>query len=189
VNTTTHNISLPPTEPDTLDQDEAFFWLIEEGAERKIRFHVGVDISQEAKLACDRDRPHAYDAYYVADMAAPGKELLRELGQWNVDTLTCIAALGFGDIPVPAFVNAYNLVADQGWVVFNIKETFLSGQDTSGFSRLVKQMMLNDALRIHHMERYRHRISIDGRPLFYYLLVGRKDRPVPLETLGGFENS
>lgn len=240
-----HNISLPPTEPHSLDQDEAFFWLVEDGHELRIRFHdygaiyrraglyeqlfyqrlrcssptkardvllkvladnavdihqlrvldlgagngmvgelldaarvVGVDISDEARLACERDRPHAYDAYYVADMAAPGPEVLGELQRWNIDTLTCIAALGFGDIPVRAFVNAYNLVADGGWIVFNIKETFLAEHDTSGFSRLVKHMMLTDTLQVHHLERYRHRISIDGRALFYYLLVGRKGHSI-----------
>jgi hypothetical protein len=68
---------------------------------------IGVDISTAAKQACGRDRPHAYDAYHVVDM-------------------TCIAPLGFGDIPVGAFVNTFNLVNDGGWVVFNIKVTFLA---------------------------------------------------------------
>ena len=30
------------------------------------------------------------------------------------------------------------------------------------------------AATVHHMERYRHRLSIDGAPLFYYLMAGRK---------------
>jgi hypothetical protein len=47
-----------------------------------------------------------------------------------------IAALGFGDIPVPAFVQSYNLIQDGGtW-----KSTIWSG---------------------------RHRVSINGTPLFY----------------------
>jgi hypothetical protein len=58
--------------------------------------------------------------------------------------------------------------------VFNIKETFLRADDVSGFSRLVKHLLLTDTLEVHHLERYRHRLSIDGEPLFYYVLVGRK---------------
>lgn len=144
---------------------------------------VGLDIIEEAKLACERDRPHAYDAYYVADMCSPRPELLTELQRWKFDCLTCIAALGFGDIPVEAFANAYNLIQDDGWVVFNIKETFLQASDSSGFSRLVKHLLLADALEVHHLERYQHRISIDGQPLFYYLLAGKKVSDVPADLL------
>lgn len=135
---------------------------------------VGVDILEEARSACERDRPHAYDAYYVADLAQPETDFLQEIARWKLDCLTCIAALGFGDIPVPAFANAFNLIRDDGWVAFNIKETFLHESDVSGFSRLVKHLLVHDALEVHHLERYRHRVSIDGQPLFYYILVGRK---------------
>ncbi|TDV48653.1 class I SAM-dependent DNA methyltransferase [Actinophytocola oryzae] len=135
---------------------------------------IGLDISADARDACLRDRPHAYDAYYVADMADPDDELLKQLGEWEIDAFVSISALGFGDVPVAAFVNAYNVVADGGWVVFNIRENFLDARDTSGFAELVKEMTSTGALRVHRMERYRHRDSIDGDPLFYYLFVGRK---------------
>jgi hypothetical protein len=140
---------------------------------------IGVDILEEARLACERDRPGIYDAYYVRDLSEMSEEIRAELAQWQIDCLSCVAALGFGDIPPRAFANAYNLVADGGWVAFNIKETFLLESDTSGFSVLVKTLLLNDALEVHHLERYRHRISIDGRPLYYYALVGRKESAIP----------
>lgn len=89
-----------------------------------------------------------------------------------------MAALGFGDIPVAAFVNAFNLVRNGGWVAFNIKETFLQESDVSDFSRLVKKLLLTDTLEVHHLERYRHRISIDGSPLYYYVLIGKKEAPI-----------
>jgi predicted TPR repeat methyltransferase len=135
---------------------------------------VGVDISQAAHDACMRDRPHAYDAYYVADMARLARSTAAEMKRWQLDCMTCIAALGFGDIPVPAFANAFNLVRDGGWIVFNIKETFLREGDSTGFSQMIKQTMLDDTLEVHHLERYRHRLSIDGAPLFYFVVVGRK---------------
>jgi len=135
---------------------------------------IGVDIAEEARLACERDRPHAYDAYYVRDMAQLSPQQAAEMKRWQIDCLTCIAALGFGDIPVAAFANAYNLVRDSGWAVFNIKESFLHEGDRSGFSRLIKDLMMTDTLEVHHLERYRHRLSIDGQPLFYYVMVGRK---------------
>lgn len=140
---------------------------------------IGVDISDSARRACERDRPHAYDAYYVTDLSQPDPALLAEMKSWQLDVLTCIAALGYGDIPVRAFANAYNLIRDGGWAVFNIKETFLQESDRSGFSMLIKHLLVSDALQVHHLERYRHRISIDGRALFYYVLVGRKEGDIP----------
>ncbi|HNQ03898.1 MAG TPA: class I SAM-dependent methyltransferase [Thiobacillaceae bacterium] len=135
---------------------------------------IGVDLLPEARAACERDRPHAYDAYYVTDMAHLDAETARQMKGWQLDGMTCIAALGFGDIPVAAFAQAFNLIAAGGWIVFNIKESFLHEGDRTGFSRLVKELMLSETLELHHLERYRHRLSIDGEPLFYFLMAGRK---------------
>lgn len=136
---------------------------------------VGVDISEDAYLACERDRPGTYDAYYVVDLANLDASMQQELSDWQIDCLTCVAALGFGDIPTKAFATAFNIVKPGGWVAFNIKETFLQESDTSGFSNLTKFLLMSDTLEVHHLERYRHRISIDGHPLFYYALVGKKE--------------
>lgn len=144
---------------------------------------VGVDILESARKACERDRPDAYDAYYVADMSRLSAEMKAEMKNWRLDCLTCIAALGFGDIPVTAFASAFNLIRAEGWVVFNIKETFLQESDRSGFSMLVKHLLVSDTLQVHHLERYKHRISIDGRALFYYVLVGRKGADIAPEVL------
>lgn len=144
---------------------------------------VGVDISESARRACERDRPDAYDAYYVADMSRPDPDMSAEMKSWKLDCLTCIAALGFGDIPAQAFANAFNLIRTEGWVAFNIKETFLRESDRSGFSMLVKHLLVSDTLQVHHLERYRHRISIDGRALFYYVLIGRKESDIPSSVL------
>ena len=150
---------------------------------------IGVDISQEAFEACERDRPGAYDAYYVADFCNLDPATEQELLDWQIDCLTCVAALGFGDIPTKAFATAFNLVKPGGWVAFNIKETFLQESDVSGFSRLTKYLLTSDTLEIHHMERYRHRISIEGQPLFYYALVGKKEFNISPEALLEFDRA
>jgi len=147
---------------------------------------VGVDISPEAEMACERDRPGIYDAYYVADFCNLSADEERELREWQFNCLTCVAALGFGDIPTKAFITAFNLLGNESWVAFNIKETFLQESDTSGFSLLVKWLLMSDILEIHHMERYRHRISIDGESLFYYMLVGKKRADISNEKLEEF---
>ncbi|MBK5103520.1 MAG: methyltransferase domain-containing protein [Burkholderiales bacterium] len=150
---------------------------------------IGVDISREAYLACERDRPGAYDAYYVADFCNLDPETEQELRDWQIDCLTCVAALGFGDIPTRAFATAFNFVQPGGWVAFNIKDTFLQESDVSGFSRLTKHLLTTDTLEVHHLERYRHRISIEGQPLFYYALVGKKESDISPEVMQEFADA
>lgn len=257
INNSKYRIKFPVTEPHQLEQNEAFFYLIDNDQETPIRFHdydhiykykglyeqlfydrlkcnsprkvcdilnkvlkdnhvemtelrvldlgagngmfgeqlyhigvartIGIDICDEARLACERDHPGVYDAYYIQDFCNVDDNMRQELAGWQLDCLSCVAALGFGDIPAKAFANAYNIIANSGWVAFNIKETFLLESDKSGFSTLVKALLLSDSLEVHHLERYRHRISIDGRALFYYALVGRKEANIPDRVMASIE--
>ena len=140
---------------------------------------VGVDIIPEAKMAVDRDRPHLYDTYYVVDCARLSSEDREEFNSWSLNCLTTVAALGFGDIPPKAFMEAFNLIQQEGWVAFNIKDTFLNQSDESGFSRMIRDMIFSKYLDIYHLERYRHRLSIDGEPLYYYAIAARKYSDIP----------
>lgn len=148
---------------------------------------VGADIIPEAREAAYRDRPGVYDDYYVADLASPSPELQDELREWYFDCLTCVAALGFGDIPPRAFYNALKLVRTDGWLAFNIKQSFLDHGEHAGFSRLVRELIFSKYLDVYHLELYRHRLSMEGTQLFYYALVGRMTSSIPddfLETHG-----
>ncbi len=135
---------------------------------------VGVDIIPEARAATDRDRPGIYDAYYVMDFCDLTDGERDELNSWACDCLVSVAALGFGDIPVQAFLEAFNMIAKDGWVAFNVKETFLDKSDDSGFSRLIRELIVSEYLNLYHLQRYRHRYSIEGEPLYYFALGGKK---------------
>lgn len=140
---------------------------------------VGVDIIDEARKATERDRPDVYDAYYVTDFCALGQDEREELASWSLNCLTTVAALGFGDIPPKAFMEAFNLIQPDGWVAFNIKETFLDTSDRSGFSTLIRELIFSEYLDLYHLERYRHRLSMEGEPLYYFALTGRKRADAP----------
>jgi hypothetical protein len=75
---------------------------------------IGVDIIAEARQATQRDRPNVYDAYYVSDFLSLSDERKAELASWNLNCLTTVAALGFGDISPKAFVEAFNLIQPDG---------------------------------------------------------------------------
>ena len=144
---------------------------------------IGADIIPEARESAFRDRPGIYDAYYVADFTALNDEQIAELSEWQLNCLTTVAALGFGDIPPDAFFQAMQLVQEGGWVAFNIKETFLDNSDDSGFSRLIRELIFSEYLDIHHLERYRHRLSMEGVPLYYFALVVQKTAEIPKDFL------
>ncbi len=144
---------------------------------------VGVDILEEAKTATLRDRPGIYDEYYVRDFTNLSDKAKKELKSWKLNALITVAALGYGDIPPQAFVQALNLIDKEGWVAFNIKETFLYNKDTTGFSKLIRELIFSEFLKINHLERYRHRISIEGNPLYYFVVICWKQADVPYNFL------
>jgi SAM-dependent methyltransferase len=135
---------------------------------------VGVDIIPEAETATERDRPGVYDAYYVMDFTSLSPDDKDEMKSWSLDCLISVAALGFGDIPVRAFLEAFNMIGKDGWVAFNVKETFLDRSDDSGFSQLIRELIFSEYLDLYQLRRYRHRLSIEGEPLYYFALGGKK---------------
>lgn len=150
---------------------------------------IGVDIIPEAQMATERDRPHLYDAYYVTDFCDLSETEQEELQSWSLNCLTSVAALGFGDIPPRAFIEAFNVIQSEGWVGFNIKETFLNESDVSGFSRMIRELIFSNYLEIYHLERYRHRLSMEGEPLYYYAIAARKIADIPKKFIDKFDSS
>jgi hypothetical protein len=87
-----------------------------------------------------------------------------------------VAALGFDDMPPEALMEAYDIVADDGWIAFNIKADFLDAEDSTGFRRLIAELVRSEALEVCDRRRYRHRLSMHREPLDYVAVVGRKRR-------------
>lgn len=253
-----YRIQFPPSEVESLAQDETYFYLLESAGKRKLRLHdyneiykipglyeqlfydrlkcqspskvasilkssvaqsehwnfselrvldlgagngimgeclkkegvsrlVGVDIIPEAYEATLRDRPIVYDAYYVYDFCNLNEDQYDELSSWSFDCLTSVAALGFGDIPTKAFIEAFNLVKTNGWVGFNIKETFLDKSDETGFSKTIRELIFSEYLDLFILERYRHRFSIEGEPLYYFAIAGWKNGDIPSDFIQSLE--
>ena len=144
---------------------------------------VGVDIIPEAYDATVRDRPGVYDAYYVEDFTNLENAKKEEIRSWQCDCMVTVAALGFGDIPAKAFLEAFNIIRSNSWVAFNIKETFFDMNDTSGFSKMIRQLIFSKYLDVYYIERYRHRLSIEGEPLYYFAIAGWKTSDAPDDFL------
>lgn len=148
-----------------------------------VRSLTGLDIIPEAAEAAERDRPCIYDQYLVADLCDLSAGQKRTLEEKQFNCLCTASALGFGDIPPQAFANAFNFIADNGWLGFNIKEQFLAGRDDTGFCRLIRIMTEKKIIRMEAYRRYNHRLSIEGKPLMYVAMAARKLRDVPQELV------
>jgi SAM-dependent methyltransferase len=140
---------------------------------------VGIDLLPEAAAAAKRDRPGVYEAYYACDLTVLPDTLRRELRAHRFNSLVTVAALGFGDIPPLAFAEAFNLVADGGWIAFNIKEDFLDDGDPTGFSRLIGKLLDTGLIEQRAEKVYQHRLATNGDGLDYVAIVGVKRGDVP----------
>jgi predicted TPR repeat methyltransferase len=135
---------------------------------------VGVDIIPEAAQAAERDRPGLYDDYVVCDLLDGDGAARERLDSHRLNALTCVAALGFGDIPPEVFCEALRRIATPSLVAYNIKEKFLGEEDPSGFSDLVERLHAEGSLVTLERERYQHRLSWAGEPLHYYGVLAEK---------------
>lgn len=144
---------------------------------------VGLDILEEARTAAQRDLPGVYASYLVDDMTRPSADTDRRLRTLRPNALTCVAALGFGDIPPKAYHTAAGYVSPGGLLAFNIKDEFLDARYTHGFSELMRQMVNGGIVRLEATRRYRHRRSASGDPIYYTAMVATKLKEIPESML------
>jgi hypothetical protein len=140
---------------------------------------VGIDLLPEARAAAHRDRPGLYGDYHVLDLTELRRRDRRRLDEHDFDLMTCVAALGFGDVPPAAFAEAFNLVSSPGWIAFNIRERFLEDSDPCGFGAFIGRMFKEGVIEERTRVSYTHRVSVAGKPLPYYAIVATKCRDVP----------
>ena len=60
-------------------------------------------------FAIDREYMTPIMLRIFANLSEEKKE---EIESWQCDCMVTVAALGFGDIPTKAFVNAFNIISD-----------------------------------------------------------------------------
>lgn len=143
---------------------------------------IGIDILNEAKEAAERDRAGVYADYLVTDLSRFDNKDVEKLKQRDFNTLISVAALGFEDIPPKAFLNAFNLVQNGGWIAFNIKDRFLTDKDDTGYKDIIAGIR-DYNLTILCKKRYCHRLSLSGKELYYIDIIGRKIADVNLSEV------
>ncbi|UYV11879.1 MAG: class I SAM-dependent methyltransferase [Phycisphaera sp.] len=163
-----------PTDLRVLDLGAGNGYVGEELAKIGVDHLVGADICPQAAEATERDRPGLYRDYAVGDITDPPVEAKAVLDAHDFNALVCVAALGFGDIPTEVFMAAFDRVSTGGWVAFNIKSDFLDNADSSGFARMIREMIESGKIELAARDRYVHRLAPDGGKLMYEAIIGRK---------------
>lgn len=144
---------------------------------------VALDNISEARSAAERDRPGVYSDYLTADLTDLEPGDVERLTGYGLNALTCVAALGFGDIPAAAFAQALNLTADGSLIAFTINEEFLEPEADGGFAGFIHDLEDDGLLEIRQRERFRHRRAVSGESLHYVAVVGLKEGPVPIPEI------
>jgi hypothetical protein len=137
---------------------------------------IGIDLIPEAAHAAHRDRPGLYREYLVGDitkLTARDVHSGSENGGGPPNLLTCVSALGFGDIPVAAFAAALTLLAPDSWIAFNIKNTFLDDSDPTGFAKFLTEQTTLGGLTTFQENTYVHRHARSGEPINYTSIVAQ----------------
>lgn len=123
---------------------------------------IGIDALREARDAAQRDHPGLYRRYLLT--SADSETDLKELG---IDTVICVAALGFGDVGPGFFERILSILAPGSLVAFNIKEQFLNCLDPTGFYQLFGRLQQQGRLQpLKHWRQF-HRLSTWGEPIYY----------------------
>jgi hypothetical protein len=142
---------------------------------------VGLDLLPEARDAALRDRPGLYSDYLALDLTDMTVRERATLEKQDFSAMTCVAALGFGDMPPAAFAEAFNLVSTPGWLAFNLRERFLDDGDPAGFGAFIARMLDEGIIEERARKSYPHRRSVSGEPLSYLALVATKRDDVPMD--------
>ncbi|HTO69957.1 MAG TPA: methyltransferase domain-containing protein [Myxococcota bacterium] len=170
------NAKLSPTDLRVIDLFAGNGWMGEELATVGALEIVGVDASAAAAAAVERDHPDVYRSYLVVDMRRLSESQRDDLMAYDFNCLTCVDPLAVEEPAPNAFAEAFNLLAPDGWAAFHLNAETAEGGRDSRFARLVHKMIQSGAMNVVTQQRYRHRFSTTGTPIFHVAVVARKVR-------------
>lgn len=135
---------------------------------------IGLDIVPEAKQLAITQYPGVYQHYFVEDLCQLSAATKQALKEERLNCLICCSALSRGHVPAYALKSAFNAIALNGWIAFNVAEYFWKQQGEGGFIHQHPWVTDANCFEMVQLHPYRHRFYTDGRPLDYVAIIGRK---------------
>lgn len=140
---------------------------------------TGIDILPEAAVAAAREYPGVYENYYVEDLTNLSKTVWEQLSNRGFNCIVCGSALGFNHIPALGWAKAFNAIAPNSWIAFNVQKERWEDKSSESFIAWHPWVTKTEVFEIVHAQEYQHRFYLDGRPLYYVAIVGTKEGNLP----------
>jgi predicted TPR repeat methyltransferase len=144
-------------------------------AAHDLRPVVAIDIEPAARAAALRDRPNMYDTYLTADLLALTPTQAQAIRALTPNALACVGAIGLGHVPPAALPAALELLADDSLLAYTVAAT-RGATDAAEISvrldSIQSQWLVEELTR----ERYRHRLTVTGRPIWWEAVIARARR-------------
>lgn len=107
----------------------------------------------------------------MIDLSETTQESLSNRG---FNCIVCGSALGFNHIPAQAWAKAFNTIADNGWVAFNVQKERWEDKSEASFLAWHPWVSEKNFFDIAETHEYQHRFYLDGRSLYYVAIIGQK---------------
>jgi hypothetical protein len=144
-------------------------------ARHGLRPVVAIDIQPAARAAALRDRPHTYDTYLTADLLSLTASQRRAIRALMPGALACVGAIGLDHVPPAALPAALELLTDDSLLAYTVAAE-RAGTDGKEISTrllaIADQWLIEELAR----ERYRHRVTVTGRPIWWEAVIVRARR-------------
>ncbi len=143
-------------------------------ADLGVKSITGIDIVPEAAQAAAREYPGVYENYYVEDLTKLSPQTWEQLNNRGFNCIVCGSALGFNHIPAKAWATAFNLIADNSPIAFNVQKERWEDKSEASFLSWHPWVAKTDIFKITQTHEYQHRFYMDGRSLNYVAIIGTK---------------
>ena len=143
-------------------------------ADLGVKSIVGIDILPEAAEAAKRQYPGVYEDYYAEDLTHLSKAAQEGLNSREFNCIVCGTALGFNHIPSSAWATAFNQIAANSWVAFNVQKERWEDKGSASFMKWHPWVAETDVFEIVHTQDFQHRFHVDGRSVNYVAIIGIK---------------
>jgi hypothetical protein len=134
---------------------------------------VGIDAAAGAPLAAERDRPGLYAEYVVGDLASSDVPALVE--RYGLNCLSGAGALGLGHVSAVSFAQAWASFPPGAWLAVTVSEDLVDEQAGDLGAYLAELRAGRHRTEVLELRRFQHRVRMSGEPIYYYVIVGRRD--------------
>lgn len=167
----TTKAGVPPSDLRVLDLGAGNGVVGDELRGHGVEVLIGQDNIEEARTAAFRDRPGLYGEYLVGDLQTlPAIDDLTESMQLNC--LVGAGALGLGHISAETFDRTWQRFRPGSWFAVTVAESLVT--PASEFGDYLQDLRRSSTTRLCVQERFRHRLTMSGTPIYYFVVVGTK---------------